>query len=55
MFNIVGLDVSESQLEQGGLILKFYITVFFLGVGVKSFLPTQLGGQSRTLSVTLAS
>jgi hypothetical protein len=25
MFNFVGLDVSESQLEQGSLIMKFYI------------------------------
>jgi hypothetical protein len=24
IFNIVGLDVSESQLEQGSLILEFY-------------------------------
>jgi hypothetical protein len=35
IFYIVGLDVSESQLEQGSLILQFYCTLFFLSVGVK--------------------
>jgi len=29
IFYIVGLDVSESQLEQGSLKLQFYCTLFF--------------------------